>query len=136
VNHLWRHLAGRLNIALPRTLAWTITLAVVLFAWVPFRADTFAATMRLWTSMAGLDGLSGPTEAGASLAMVWIIALSAIALFAPNTQEILLQRDAKASKPTARWQPSISWAIAMGCVYGITVAGMIEKPTVFLYFRF
>ena len=34
-----------------------------------------------------------------------------------------------------RWRPNAAWAIVVGCLFGVAVAGMISKPTTFLYFR-
>jgi alginate O-acetyltransferase complex protein AlgI len=36
---------------LPAPIAWALTLTAVLFAWVPFRAESFAATLAIWHGM-------------------------------------------------------------------------------------
>jgi D-alanyl-lipoteichoic acid acyltransferase DltB (MBOAT superfamily) len=136
LNHLWRDIAGRLRFTLPRPLGWTLTLLVVLFAWVPFRAETLDSSLLLWQSMLGLHGFSGPTVENFRIAIGWIVALSAIALFAPNTQEIFALDWRAVSTTRLRWRPSGPWAVAVGCLFGVAVAGMVSKPTMFLYFRF
>ena len=135
-NHLWRDFSQRLRFTLPRPLGWAITLVLVVLAWVPFRAETLDLSLVLWKSMLGLHGLGWPTVANLDEATTWIVVLSAIALFAPNTQEILSRDWLASSCAPLRWRPNAPWAIAVGCLFGIAVAGMISKPTTFLYFRF
>ena len=153
VNHLWRDASGRFGVSLPRPIGWILTILVVIFAWVPFRADTLQASLALWQSMIGLhgfalpdaihlapviaqDGSAVPAVVSLQAVMIWIVALSGIALLAPNTQEIFALDWRAISKTRLRWRPSARWAIATGCLFGIAVAGMLTKPTVFLYFRF
>jgi D-alanyl-lipoteichoic acid acyltransferase DltB (MBOAT superfamily) len=133
INHLWRNIAARLNITMPAALGWALTALLVLFAWVPFRADTFGASWIIWKGMVGLGGPGTPAGSDLQQATVWIVVLSAIAVFAPNTQEILSREGVGAS---LRWRPSFGWSLAMGCMLGTAVAAMIENPVVFLYFRF
>jgi len=86
--------------------------------------------------MLGLHGLLGPTVDNLSDVTAWIVFLSAIALFFPNTQEILLLDWRAPSSIPLSWRPNAAWAITAGCLFGLAVAGMIAKPTTFLYFRF
>jgi len=136
LNHLWRELPERLRSTLPRPLSWALTLLLVAVAWVPFRAETFDSALLLWRSMLGLHGFAGPTIASLHTMMGWIVALSSIALFAPNSQEIFSLDWRNGSATWLRWRPSGPWAIAVGCLFGVAIAGMLTKPTVFLYFRF
>jgi alginate O-acetyltransferase complex protein AlgI len=136
LNHVWRDVSRRIGVTLPRPLGWALTILLVIFAWVPFRADTFDASLLLWQGMLGMHGFAGPAGGNFHSTMGWILALSAIALFAPNTQEIFALNWRAISASRLRWRPSGSWAIATGCLFGIAVAGMVSKPTVFLYFRF
>jgi hypothetical protein len=103
---------------------------------VPFRAETLGSSLVLWKSMLGLYGWGWPTIANLDEVTVCIVFLSAIAFLAPNTQEILLRDWRASSYAPLRWRPNTRWAIAVGCLFGIAVAGMISKPTTFLYFRF
>jgi alginate O-acetyltransferase complex protein AlgI len=136
LNHLWREISGRSGFALPRQISWAVTILMVIFAWVPFRADTLDASVVLWNGMLGLHGFAMPTAANPDIVTAWIVALSAIALLAPNTQEIFALDWRSLSGKRLRWRPSAPWAIAVGSMFGIAVAGMISKSTVFLYFRF
>jgi alginate O-acetyltransferase complex protein AlgI len=136
VNHLAHELGARANIIVPRPIGRTCTLLVVLFAWVPFRADTLGASLTLWQGMLGFNGMGALTIPSPDQAIGWIAALALIALLAPNTQEILSSPAPGGSDTAPRWRPNATWAVALGCLFGIAAAAMIEKPTVFLYFRF
>jgi hypothetical protein len=70
-----------------------------------------------------------------SLALGWIAALTLIALLAPNTQQIMGHPWIKERERFA-WTPRPVWAIALGCLFGIAVAGTFGRETAFLYFRF
>ena len=133
LNHLWRGMATRGGLRLPAGVAWFLTFALVVFAWVPFRADTFAASFAVWAAMLG--GSDGAPMVNFPLAMIWIIALGAIALFAPNTQQIMSHPWIK-ERAGLTWTPRPAWALLLGCVLGIAVAGTFGRETVFLYFRF
>lgn len=136
INHIWRDISGRLQFTLPRFFGKAFTLLVVIFAWVPFRSETLSSSPALWKSMLGWNGLVGPTAVNPSEPTAWIIVLSAIALLLPNSQEILSCSWPTTSSRPLCWRPNGQWAIAVGCIFGIAVAGMINKPTTFLYFRF
>ena len=62
LNHLWRDLPAGTKLALPRAVAAGATMLWVLFAWVPFRADTFGSTVSMWQSMIGVHGFGGATN--------------------------------------------------------------------------
>jgi D-alanyl-lipoteichoic acid acyltransferase DltB (MBOAT superfamily) len=129
LNHLWR---GR-GLVLPAAAAQLLTLVFVMFAWVPFRAETLDATLAVWAGMAGLNGLghSAPNLRGFLL----ILGSLAVALFAPNTQQ-LLSYPADLRQPLS-WQPKIGWAITAGALFGAAGSFIItQQPSEFLYFRF
>jgi len=136
LNHLWRDVSAKPGIVLPRALAKLATLLLVVFAWVPFRADTPPAALAIWKSMIGLEGFGRPAVSNIYEVMVGIAALAAIALLAPNTQEILAFQGYEPRASGLRWRPNTVWAVALGCLFGIAVAGTLTKPTAFLYFRF
>jgi D-alanyl-lipoteichoic acid acyltransferase DltB (MBOAT superfamily) len=133
VNHLWRSIAGRRAIVLPAGVGLALTLLVVVLAWVPFRATTFAAAIVVWKAMLW------PTDAFAAVSQIaalpWIVALGALALFAPNTQEIMTH-PWETSRARLTWRTRPVWAVALGCLFGIAVAGTFSRESVFLYFRF
>jgi alginate O-acetyltransferase complex protein AlgI len=136
LNHLWRDIGVKTGFTLSPWVAKTATLLLVVFAWVPFRTDTVHATIAMWRSMIGLGGFAGPIALDMSEAAGCIAILAAIALLAPNTQEILGLDWRKSTDSAWRWRPSGAWAVAVGCLFGIAAAGTLTKPTAFLYFRF
>lgn len=58
LHRLWM----RLDMPLPKPMAWTLTFCAVLFAWVLFRAQTPGDALALWSAMLGFDGLSLPSS--------------------------------------------------------------------------
>jgi alginate O-acetyltransferase complex protein AlgI len=69
----------------------------------------------------------------------WIVAGLSIALFAPNSQEVLSQYDpALGVRPTAQWltwRPNKSWTLVTAtiAIYGIL---QISKASEFIYYQF
>ncbi len=135
LNHLWRAAAERAGLSLPRGLGWCLTFVLVTFAWVPFRADTLAAAVAVWGAMLGSVDMAPTLTMRPPVAVSWIAALTLIAFFAPNTQQIMGH---PWTKECARlfWTPRPVWALALGCMLGIAVAGTFGRETAFLYFRF
>jgi alginate O-acetyltransferase complex protein AlgI len=142
VNHAWNKVTASYPLKLPDPIAWALTLGFVMVAWVPFRADSLSATFTIWKGMFGFHGLV-PTEsviaAQVTTAAICIAVLLAVALFAPNTQQLLSYPRViiAAFRQPIRFVPSPRWAIAAGIVFGIAVSFIItQRPTEFLYFRF
>jgi alginate O-acetyltransferase complex protein AlgI len=142
VNHAWNKVAESYRLSLPNPVAWALTLAFVMVAWVPFRADSLSATFTIWKGMFGLHGLV-PAEsviaAQVTTAIACIAGLLAVALFAPNTQQLLSYPRViiAAFRQPIRFIPSPRWAMAAGIAFGIAVSFIItQRPTEFLYFRF
>ncbi len=142
VNHAWRWLARASGWKIADPIALVLTLVFVMLAWVPFRAESASVGLAIWRSMLGLHGLA-PTEAvpapqlGTALASIAL--LFAVALFAPNTQQLLSYPRVivGAFRQSFRLAPTPFWAMAVGIVFGISVALVItQRPTEFLYFRF
>src|SRR5262249_25090143 len=122
--------------------AWALPLVFVILAWVPFRADGLSATFTIWKGMFGFQGLApaGSVLAGQiTTAVMFIAVLLAVALFAPNTQQLLSypRMIIAAFRQPIRFVPSPRWAIAAAIAFGISVSCIItQRPTEFLYFRF
>jgi D-alanyl-lipoteichoic acid acyltransferase DltB (MBOAT superfamily) len=139
VNHAWRASAASRRVAISPSLARGLTLAFVVLAWVPFRARDVAAALVVWAGMAGVSGLFTAESAPPgrlSTPVLWITALLAVALFAPNTQQLLSQPADPRGAPS-RWQPTLRWALAAGLLLGVAVSLVVaHRPTEFLYFRF
>jgi len=176
INYAWHALRRALghdlshSTRLGRGIAQSLTLLAVIAGWVFFRSSSFEAAIRLIEAMAGFSGITMPEaiarllgplhswlstagvefrEGGGSqfvLTYLWVGALSCIALFAPNTQEIMRryrpgldfhparnEQDSVASRMA--WQPSTWWSVAIGIVFA---CGMLSLTRVseFLYFQF
>jgi len=142
INHLWRRIAPRLRI--PGRVSMVMTFLAVMFAWVPFRAETWDGTLAMWQAMAGLSGSTSmtvdPTVAGAALAIliafVWLL---------PNTQNWLSYGDggdggdgAKELRSRLSWRPTSPWAIFNAATAVVALGFMIGRPDAqeFLYFQF
>ncbi|MBN8964346.1 MAG: MBOAT family protein [Rhizobiales bacterium] len=126
VDHHWR----RQWAALPSWIAQALTLLLVIFAWVPFRASTMTAAWSIWRSMLGTTGAMpvNPTQA-----LAYIVPLLFVALVMPNTAEIF-GRGEKDS--WAKWKVNAGWSVGLGAALGIAVGLSFGNPVSFLYFRF
>lgn len=159
---------------LGRAASRTITLLAVVAAWVIFRAETFESAQSILSSMAGLNGLFVPrwmqglmSASGLDLNTLdlvghyfannlfyyqdplgpWLVAMLLIALFAPNTQEIMGQHCpaldphthelySSTAKPVRlRWQPLARWGMVIGAIFGVSILALGELNE-FLYFQF
>jgi D-alanyl-lipoteichoic acid acyltransferase DltB (MBOAT superfamily) len=158
VNHGWRHLTDGRAWAGSRWLRpgyHALTLLAVVVGWVFFRAATFDDAVSLLAGMVGLHGAPLPLELQSALgrlhglsfaelgyscaAWLWIIALGAIALGCPNTQEIM-HRAEPALTPVERparvaWRSSFRWATATGVAAVLALMGL-NRVSEFLYFQF
>ena len=161
VHRLWQ----RLKLPLPATAAWALTFFAVVFAWVPFRAETLAGAGQIVAGMVGFNGVALPAAAGAAIGplraaaegvgvaftlgggsafvagWLWIFGLLALALAAPNTQELLASHrpglgfEARACVGRLHWLPSRRWALATAV---LATAGTLAlaRASEFLYFQF
>src|SRR5262249_28709195 len=132
VNHAWNKVADRYGLYLPSSIAWVLTLTFVMAAWVPFRAESLAAALAVWKSMLGLHGcLPVESAVGAQLgpAVLSIAGLFAVALFAPNTQQLLSYPRViiPGLRQQIRFVPSPRWAVAAGLAFGIAVSLIITQ---------
>jgi alginate O-acetyltransferase complex protein AlgI len=167
INHFWRGLRPSAwdRSRVYKCAAWLLTFLAVLIAWVPFRAVSMDASTRILQGMAGMNGVALPnaiagrlgglaetlsnlgvrfsSEGGSRfvLAWIWIVALLAIAIAAPNTQQIMGKyrptfdfNPVNAARRLA-WRPSKSWSFAIATV---SVAGIlaVSRVSPFLYFQF
>jgi alginate O-acetyltransferase complex protein AlgI len=164
INHGWRAVRarlgwtqGRFGLA-GRIAAIALTFAAVLVAWVPFRATSFDAALRMLAGMAGGHGISGPDGAadglfgvayGAALyggidETVALAALALVTFLAPNTQEIMARyRPGLPTFPAAdpaaprvvAWQARPAWALV---VFGALLLALSRMSGIspFLYYQF
>jgi alginate O-acetyltransferase complex protein AlgI len=144
INHGWR----KLNIALPKLLAWAITFICVVFSWVMFRADNLKDGMEILQAMIGGKGIVLPGEPQGIFSWLTALGIQFIpwnelaflppttnyrlslimillaAILLPNTQEIM-----QWFKPT-KW-----WAIAIGILAAACFLSL-NRVAEFLYFQF
>jgi D-alanyl-lipoteichoic acid acyltransferase DltB (MBOAT superfamily) len=167
VNHAWQRVVPAAVAAKGwyRRAAWSLTFLVVVIAWVPFRAPTMEGAGRMLAGMAGLNGVSLPNAIGARIggargvlegwgidfalgggsafvyAWLWIAGLFAVAVLAPNSQQIVgrfraaLDFDPRDAARRFAWRPSPRWAVAMGMI-AATGTLALSQVSEFLYFQF
>ena len=164
INHAWRAVRRRLGWApgrlgpLGRGAAITLTFLAVSIAWVPFRATSFDAALRILAGMAGAHGIGGQTGGadmlfgvayGAALyggidETLAIVALALLTFLAPNTQEFMARfrpglPSAPAQRPTAprvlAWQARPGWALVMVAALLLALSRM-SGVSPFLYYQF
>jgi D-alanyl-lipoteichoic acid acyltransferase DltB (MBOAT superfamily) len=147
VNHAWEQtaLSGRLaKFGAWRFIAHALTLACVVFAWVPFRIGDLGMAVNIWMAMLGI---------GAGKPMVWTmvgprgvvaaVILMAAAIILPNALEIMVRiGTATPGYPASeirsswlRWAPSLRWAIILGSAFGAALVKMNDASD-FIYFHF
>jgi alginate O-acetyltransferase complex protein AlgI len=160
INHAFTAIRARLIPGAPTRVgsaaSWLLTFLAVVVGWVFFRAETWDSALRILAGMANMtpchtsDGCAADASlfhalpGKAMLVWLWCALLSFIALCAPNTQEIMRGRLSGLTRPPAAallfgvpltFQPSRSWAIAIGLMLAVGLA-CLPQPTNFLYFNF
>ncbi len=143
--HTWfRDRGGRL----PAPLARTLTLFVVIVAWVPFRADGLTTARSMLLGMMGLNGIALPSMiVGFSPALAWIATPVPVLPYLGDARTlsfpevtaslavgwfiVLVLPNVHAMSERAR-----GWALTSG--FAFTVQALFFAPRVmpFLYFRF
>lgn len=151
-NHAWRwcteNLAWLQQVTTTRiarrvgpTLAWSLTLFAVMVGWVYFRAESTSAAHRMLACMAALCSIDEPTRI-AEPAWLLLLPIAALALFAPNSQELVgaFQRRLNGTGARAqrfRLQPV---GVFVGSATAVTLLiAMISASrlvTEFIYFNF
>ncbi len=163
VNHGWRRLTGGGGNSAWHVIAGTgLTFVAVVVAWIPFRANSIDATLRMWVGMSGLNGISLPPAlepmlaswvgsiavfeglmplAGGSAAEI-ILALPfglAIVWLLPNTQQWMAKYqpawDVVRQPSRLTWQISCRFGLVGGILFALSLL-MITRESAFLYFQF
>lgn len=167
INHGWRSLRQRLGHDVEhssrpgRFLSRMVTLVAVIGAWVFFRAADLETAFRVLKGMAGIHGVSlprGMAENSPFLAkwgflfngltptlgispstMTFYISVAlVIALFGPNTMEII-NNDGPTRSPVGEkffhWRPSPRWAVLIGVGAAFSVMAL-SQVSEFIYFQF
>ena len=123
INHLWR----KREVALPALLCWALTFAMVVLAWVFFRAATFARAWAMLSGMAGLNGFAWNARyesLGGRQFLRLAIGL-ALVLLCPNRQTIM-EWD---------WRSDYLYAGVFAVLGTICLLSMANPPA-FIYFQF
>jgi alginate O-acetyltransferase complex protein AlgI len=153
---------------------WALTFLAVTVAWVFFRAPSLGVALTILKGMTGQNGVAIPAglafvlepihgliaalgitfanDSGTEFikAYLWVASLLAIALLAPNTQQLMRGYqpvldlpgtssaevgEAKPALLRLRWAPSPGWAIATGAL-GFLGTISITRVSEFLYWQF
>src|SRR3954470_23119677 len=116
VGVLWR----RTGLAMPAALGWLLTMAFVALCWVPFRAPTFDAALRIY------QGLFGFAPLGADFKWRAIALAAAVAILGPT-----------AWAAAHRIPPWRSVAVAMVVVFVLVLFKIGDDANYeFIYFQF
>jgi len=152
-----------------RGIARTVTFFAVIVAWVFFRANSIDTALGVFRGMAGLNGIILPkewlsyagalgrwfSEIGISFDMmpafkealrgpILIVALTAIAWFFPNTQQVMqkfrpaidiYRGVASGVRSWLQWELRWEWALVSALLMTVSIV-MIDEVSEFLYFQF
>jgi alginate O-acetyltransferase complex protein AlgI len=125
-----------------RFAAWGLTFVAVVIGWVFFRAEGLHAAAHLLSAM--FAPKLGQPAVDQQIAMVAIAGALALALLAPNSNQIMGRQVLGAAVTESKlvdapkwivWRPSPSWAALAGVALFAAITGM-SSPRPFLYFTF
>jgi alginate O-acetyltransferase complex protein AlgI len=171
INHGWLSLTERFlpemksTGRLGRVAGWMLTFIAVLVGWVFFRATSLNGAWNILYGMAGLHGIGLPSAfeplLGSASAIIknwgvqfylgggsrfaltwaWAVGLLFVAVFLPNTQELMrnhgpgLDFHAEAVAGSLWWRPTARWGLIMAL---IAAGGLLSLSgaTEFLYYQF
>lgn len=146
---------GRLSAVLSRV----ITFLAIVVAWVFFRAETLSGAINMLKGMLGEKGFILPVKLsgnipdfwgliqfagkdvgafGDSKGLLWLLVLSFIVWFMPNTREWVVFGTANQNAVGIKrvfMLPGILWAIIIGLA-GLTAVVYLNDVSEFLYFNF
>lgn len=153
LNHIYRRF---IRWTPPACLAVSVTLVLVMFAWVPFRAGSFPEIANFYRAMIGANGIAIPAFYGFlidHLGIVahafnihignlyyidswrhplWLVVGFAIVLSLPNASATVLANREGNWAVATRWGASAIGAMATAALLAIYLSGQV----VFLYFQF
>lgn len=158
VNLVWREVQVKRRLpAVPSPVGWVLTMLVLVFSLLFFRAATVGAALDMAATMlgAGVTGAPGVAQFfGTSVVgsltyipvLTWLALLTGLALYPRNSQQMLggravgldvMPASDSPTRPPLRltWRPQVRWAFAMAVVtaLALTFAG---GPSPFLYYQF
>jgi D-alanyl-lipoteichoic acid acyltransferase DltB (MBOAT superfamily) len=153
VHHAWRDWRGARSPAAPTRLslfsARAATFLAVVFAWIFFRAASFAAVLNLLQGMVGRHGVQSNLSR-ISLTNGWIYTglLLLIVWFLPNTNQLLArflptldyeEENEKTATPAPHeklaWTPGPAWALVVVVLAACSVVGL-SRVSEFIYWQF
>ena len=145
---------------LGRRIGQVTTFLAVVVAWVFFRSENVSSAVEMLKAMAGIDLTHVPYKGTApaltdllggqvtlmftSMATVLPHVFLVIAWTAPNTQQLTAyvgptgvysSDDETETEKAGLWKFSPAWAVAVGCLFGVTLLFM-TKVSEFIYFQF
>lgn len=138
MHRLWK----KLNVSMPRALAWFITFNFVNIAWVFFRAKSWDSVLNVLGGMVGINGVILPViilqkvEILETFGIVrGIPVMSWLAIPMIFFSLILASLFKNSNEMLAQYEPTVPYMIMTGLVFLIAVLHM-SKYSEFLYFRF
>ncbi len=123
------------------TLAWVITLLAVMVGWVYFRAECAVAAHRMLACMAAFCSIDTPAPI-VEPAWLLLLPIAALALFAPNSQELVeaFQQKLQGANLKHDWLKLQPAGLFVGTASAVTLLiAMISASrlvTEFIYFNF
>ncbi|MDP6404475.1 MAG: MBOAT family protein [Alphaproteobacteria bacterium] len=137
LNHAWRHWAPG-GLRLPPVVGRGLTMVAVIFAWVPFRAETWPETQALWLAMLGGGSQAAPVIADQGVAVLLLAAMLAFVWTLPNTQDWSGFAVTDGLPRWALWRKTTPWATFNAGLALAALAVMVGRPETqaFLYFQF
>ncbi len=144
IQHGWRTLRGDRTPSPGKLVAFAnraLTFLAVMLAWCFFRAADVPSALKMLAGMVGGNGFAAVT--GIEPLGYCMLALSAlIALYLPNTNEVVLHLDSRfENKPASfsilgvRWFPSLRWGVVTGILLALCLLSM-DKTQDFIYAQF
>ena len=175
INHGWAALARKAGWSTAgrtwQLASVLLTFIAVCFAWVFFRALDLPRALTIVQGMVGVYGVALPDGIGNQLGSLkplaerygitfylgggarfvqtygWVALAFAIAMLAPNTQQLMRRFDpaldydpardiGRAATPAAlAWRPNGAWALALAVITALSLLSL-TRPAEFLYFQF
>ncbi|MDH4226741.1 MAG: MBOAT family protein [Deltaproteobacteria bacterium] len=128
-----------------RAAGRAVTFIAVVIAWVFFRAEDFSTAIAMLKGMAFMNGFMPAADVVTSKEIQLLALLFIIAMWAPNSQEMLKKHEAGLNtykntieEPRLKllsWSPTLTWAIIAAILAAVSILSM-TKLSEFLYFRF
>mgnify|MGYP004002093329 CR=1 FL=1 len=174
INHGWRALFNKRNkTKIGLFFAWVVTFLAVVVSWVPFGAESISGATHLLQAMAGVNGIAlqeslekvfvnydlsfyvniftfdgmfhNSLYVNNFVAIYWIFLLLFVAVFFPNTQQLMRNHKpafetykgevTKSSYKWTEWKKTILWAIFTSIIIVISILSLSGESE-FLYFQF